>query len=237
MSFGGYTATYDYRWAPGDPDHLGPKGIKTVDGRGCVGHVQRRRVCPEVPRSRHPLMICISGDRQGQRPHVGVSGGRTTRAAGRRSSERASPSSPSGARRLRRPSAARRPAVGGEHPRLQQLLPRQQPGQRRSRRRRLLRPDQRLPPLGRRDRRRRTRPLGDDRLPHPGLPQPACTVDLTPAPLQALQAPPRRGLFLDEHPRLPQTTGSDRAASSRTAGASRPWRSSAWTRGRTGSRL
>jgi hypothetical protein len=32
MSFGSYTATYDYRWAPGDPDHLGPQGIKTVDG-------------------------------------------------------------------------------------------------------------------------------------------------------------------------------------------------------------
>jgi hypothetical protein len=61
MSFGAYTATYDYLWAPGDPDHLGPRGIRTLDGDDAwegyslVGYVLKH------PEREIPLLICISG--------------------------------------------------------------------------------------------------------------------------------------------------------------------------------
>jgi len=61
MSFGAYTATYDHLWAPGDPDHLGPKGIRTADGEDAwkvyslVGYVL------EHPDRDIPFLVCISG--------------------------------------------------------------------------------------------------------------------------------------------------------------------------------
>jgi len=61
MSFGGYTATYDYRWAPGSPAHLGPQGIKTADGEDAwemysVGGYVLKYRGRDVP-----FLICISG--------------------------------------------------------------------------------------------------------------------------------------------------------------------------------
>lgn len=61
MSFGGYTATYDYRWAPGSPAHLGPNGIKTVDGEDAWDMYSVGGYVLKYPGRNIPFLICISG--------------------------------------------------------------------------------------------------------------------------------------------------------------------------------
>ncbi len=61
MSFGTYTATYDYRWAPGNPAHLGPMGIKTVDGEDAWEMYSVGGYVLEYPERDIPFLICISG--------------------------------------------------------------------------------------------------------------------------------------------------------------------------------
>jgi len=61
MSFGTYTATYDYRWAPGSPSHLGPEGIKTVDGEDAWAMYSVGGYVGKYPGRDIPFLICISG--------------------------------------------------------------------------------------------------------------------------------------------------------------------------------
>lgn len=61
MSFGSYTATYDYRWAPGSPAHLGPPGIKTVDGEDAWDMYSVGGYVSKYPDRDIPFLICISG--------------------------------------------------------------------------------------------------------------------------------------------------------------------------------
>ncbi|MBN1418765.1 MAG: hypothetical protein JXP34_08305 [Planctomycetes bacterium] len=61
MSFGTYTATYDYRWAPGNPDHLGPEGIRTVDGDDAWEMYSVGGYVSKYPDRDIPFFICISG--------------------------------------------------------------------------------------------------------------------------------------------------------------------------------
>ena len=61
MSFGSYTATYDYRWAPGSPAHLGPNGIKTVDGEDAWEMYSVGGYVLKYPDRDIPFLICISG--------------------------------------------------------------------------------------------------------------------------------------------------------------------------------
>lgn len=61
MSFGSYTATYDYRWAPGSPAHLGPQGIKTVDGEDAWEMYSVGGYVLKYPGREIPFLICISG--------------------------------------------------------------------------------------------------------------------------------------------------------------------------------
>ena len=61
MSFGSYTATYDYRWAPGSPAHLGPEGIKTVDGEDAWEMYSVGGYVLKYPGRDVPFLICISG--------------------------------------------------------------------------------------------------------------------------------------------------------------------------------
>jgi len=61
MSFGTYTATYDYRWAPGSPAHLGPQGIKTVDGEDAWEMYSVGGYVSKYPGRDIPFLICISG--------------------------------------------------------------------------------------------------------------------------------------------------------------------------------
>jgi len=60
MSLGSYTATYDYRWAPGDPDHLGPKGIKTVQGEDAWDMYSVGGYVLTYPDRDIPFLFCIS---------------------------------------------------------------------------------------------------------------------------------------------------------------------------------
>jgi hypothetical protein len=61
MSFGSYTATYDYRWAPGSPAHLGPRGIRTVDGEDAWEMYSVGGYVLKYPGRDIPFLICISG--------------------------------------------------------------------------------------------------------------------------------------------------------------------------------
>ncbi len=61
MSFGTYTATYDYRWAPGSPQHLGPRGIRTVDGEDAWDMYSVGGYVSRYPDRDIPFLICISG--------------------------------------------------------------------------------------------------------------------------------------------------------------------------------
>jgi len=61
MSFGGYTATYDYRWAPGSPAHLGPDGIQTVDGEDAWEMYSVGGYVLKYPGRDIPFLICTSG--------------------------------------------------------------------------------------------------------------------------------------------------------------------------------
>jgi hypothetical protein len=61
MSFGHYTATYDYRWAPGSPAHLGPEGIQTVDGEDAWAMYSVGGYVGAYPGRDIPFLICISG--------------------------------------------------------------------------------------------------------------------------------------------------------------------------------
>jgi len=61
MSFGSYTATYDYRWAPGSPAHLGPRGIKTVDGEDAWEMYSVGGYVLKYPGRDVPFLVCISG--------------------------------------------------------------------------------------------------------------------------------------------------------------------------------
>jgi hypothetical protein len=61
MSFGTYTATYDYRWAPGSPAHLGPEGIQTVDGEDAWEMYSVGGYVLKYPGRDVPFLICISG--------------------------------------------------------------------------------------------------------------------------------------------------------------------------------
>ncbi|MFO8013536.1 MAG: hypothetical protein R6X20_09555 [Phycisphaerae bacterium] len=61
MSFGTYTATYDYRWAPGSPAHLGPEGIQTVDGEDAWAMYSVGGYVGTYPGRDIPFLICISG--------------------------------------------------------------------------------------------------------------------------------------------------------------------------------
>jgi len=63
MSFGTYTATYDYRWAPGShslPGLLGPKGIKTVDGEDAWSEFSVGWYVNRYPERDIPFLICQS---------------------------------------------------------------------------------------------------------------------------------------------------------------------------------
>jgi hypothetical protein len=64
MSFGHYTAAYDYRWAPGGPRMpkiLGPKGIKTTRGDDAWEMYSLRGYLEKYPGRDIPYFICISG--------------------------------------------------------------------------------------------------------------------------------------------------------------------------------
>ncbi|MGA2032748.1 MAG: hypothetical protein ABSG68_10855 [Thermoguttaceae bacterium] len=61
LFFGSYTATYDYCWAPGKPYHLGPKGIKTVDGDDAWAMYSVGGYVLKHPDRDIPFMLCISG--------------------------------------------------------------------------------------------------------------------------------------------------------------------------------
>ena len=61
LFFGSYTATYDYCWAPGKPYHLGPKGIKTVDGDDAWSMYSVGGYVLKHPDRDIPFMTCISG--------------------------------------------------------------------------------------------------------------------------------------------------------------------------------
>jgi hypothetical protein len=63
MSFGAYTATYDYRWAPGSPvmpGILGPKGIKTVSGEDAWSEFSAGWYVNRYPQRDIPFLICQS---------------------------------------------------------------------------------------------------------------------------------------------------------------------------------
>jgi hypothetical protein len=63
MSFGTYTTTYDFRWAPGSgslPGLLGPKGIKTVDGEDAWSEYSAGWYVNRYPQRDVPLLICQS---------------------------------------------------------------------------------------------------------------------------------------------------------------------------------
>jgi hypothetical protein len=63
MSFGTYTATYDYRWAPGSqslPGLLGPKGIKTVTGEDAWSEFSAGWYVNRHPDRDIPFLICQS---------------------------------------------------------------------------------------------------------------------------------------------------------------------------------
>jgi len=63
MSFGTYTTTYDYRWAPGSgslPQLLGPKGIKTVDGEDAWSALSVGWYVNRYPDRNIPFLACQS---------------------------------------------------------------------------------------------------------------------------------------------------------------------------------
>jgi len=63
MSFGAYTATYDYRWAPGShslPGLLGPQGIKTVTGEDAWSEFSVGWYVNRCPDRDVPFLICQS---------------------------------------------------------------------------------------------------------------------------------------------------------------------------------
>lgn len=63
MSFGAYTATYDYRWAPGSGSLaglLGPQGIRTVDGEDAWSQFSVSWYVNRYPSRDIPFLICMS---------------------------------------------------------------------------------------------------------------------------------------------------------------------------------
>jgi len=63
MSFGAYTANYDYRWAPGGPlmpSVLGPKGIKTTTGEDAWKMYSVAEYVNTYPDRDIPFLLCIS---------------------------------------------------------------------------------------------------------------------------------------------------------------------------------
>jgi len=64
MSFGSYTAGYDYRWAPGGPMMprvLGPKGIQTARGEDAWKMYSVAEYVNIYPDRDIPFLLCISG--------------------------------------------------------------------------------------------------------------------------------------------------------------------------------